>query len=214
MPSATSRASAASPVCVYSYVVARDYGFAPNPFHGWCTLATCKPRLRKYAQPGDWVVGTGTGIKGRAGFLVYAMRVEEALTFEQYWRDPRFRRKRPDLRGSRKLAFGDNIYRRARDGSWRQLPSHHSLHDGSANPANIATDTGVDRMLAGREFVYYGGSGPPVPGHLRRFGSDGEDLVIAAPHHKCCFSSELVAATVAWIESLPEHGVVGRPGNW
>jgi hypothetical protein len=201
-------------VRAYSYVVARDFGFAPNPFHGWCTLATCKPRLRKYAQPGDWVVGTGTGTKGRAGFLVYAMRVDEALTFDQYWRDARFRRKRPDLRASRKLAFGDNIYRRARDGSWRQLPSHHSFHDGRANPTNVATDTSVDRMLAGRQFVYFGGSGPAIPRHLREFGTDGEDLVIAGPHHKCCFSAELVAALVAWIESLPERGVVGRPGDW
>ena len=27
----------------YSYVVARDYGFAPNPFNGILTLAACKP---------------------------------------------------------------------------------------------------------------------------------------------------------------------------
>lgn len=37
--------------------VARDYGFAPNPFFGVCTLATCKPRIRSVAQIGDWVVG-------------------------------------------------------------------------------------------------------------------------------------------------------------
>ncbi len=199
---------------VYSYVVARDYGFAPNPFHGWCTLATCKPRIRKSAQPGDWIVGTGSGKKGRTGRVVYAIRVEEALTFEQYWRDPRFRRKRPDLRASRKLAFGDNIYRRARDGSWCQLPSHHSFRDGSANPANVTTDTGVNRMLAGREFVYWGGSGPPVPDRLRHFGEASEDLVIGGRNHKCCFSPELIAATVVWLESLTERGVLGRPGDW
>lgn len=28
----------------YSYVVARDFGFAPNPFNGFLTLATCKPK--------------------------------------------------------------------------------------------------------------------------------------------------------------------------
>jgi len=39
---------------LHSYVVARDYGFAPNPFFGFCTLATCKPRLRSVAQVGDW----------------------------------------------------------------------------------------------------------------------------------------------------------------
>ena len=45
---------------IYSYVVARDYGFAPNPFYGCCTLATCKPIIRRMAQVGDWVIGTGS----------------------------------------------------------------------------------------------------------------------------------------------------------
>ena len=38
----------------------RDYGFAPNPFHRTCTLATCKPDIRSsaYAQ-GDWIVRYG-----------------------------------------------------------------------------------------------------------------------------------------------------------
>lgn len=78
---------------VYSYVVARDFGFAPNPFHSWCTLATCKPEIRKTEQVGDWIIGTGSATKSRAGRAVYAMRVAEILTFEQYWKDPRFLRK-------------------------------------------------------------------------------------------------------------------------
>ena len=44
---------------VYMYVVDRDFGFAPNPFHGVCTLATCKPAIRKGARVGDWVIGMG-----------------------------------------------------------------------------------------------------------------------------------------------------------
>ena len=42
--------------CLYSYVITRDYGFAPNPFGGICTLATCKPGIRNHATVGDWVV--------------------------------------------------------------------------------------------------------------------------------------------------------------
>jgi hypothetical protein len=34
-----------------------DTGFAPNPFHDFLTLATCKPDIRKKAQIGDWVLG-------------------------------------------------------------------------------------------------------------------------------------------------------------
>ena len=37
-------------VRLYSYVFDHDYGFAPNPFHGVCTLATCKPSIREHAE--------------------------------------------------------------------------------------------------------------------------------------------------------------------
>lgn len=30
----------------FCYVIPYDTGFAPNPFHGLCTLATCKPQIR------------------------------------------------------------------------------------------------------------------------------------------------------------------------
>ena len=52
---------------LFSYVVARDYGFAPNPFFGVCTLATCKPIVRRVAAIGDWIVGTGSKANGRQG---------------------------------------------------------------------------------------------------------------------------------------------------
>ena len=41
----------------YSYVIKRDFGFAPNPFGEFCTLATCKPVIRKVANVNDWVFG-------------------------------------------------------------------------------------------------------------------------------------------------------------
>ena len=76
---------------LYSYVVARDFGFAPNPFFGFCTLATCKPKIREHASVGDWVVGTGAKVRyGYSGRLIYAMQVSEVLDFNTYWSDPRF----------------------------------------------------------------------------------------------------------------------------
>jgi len=76
---------------LYSYIVARDFGFAPNPFYGCCTLATCKPRIRKSASIGDWVVGTGAKTKyNLAEHIIYAMKVDEVMDFDSYWKDPRF----------------------------------------------------------------------------------------------------------------------------
>ena len=142
------------------------------------------------------------------------MRVDEAMTFDDYWADPRFVRKRPDLRASRKIAFGDNIYRHDAAGDWRQLDSHHSLHNGDPNPLNVNADTAIDRLLISRRFIYWGGEGPDVPARLRTFGEAGEDLCCTTQGHKCRFGSELVTAAVAWVESFADRGLQGRPGDW
>jgi Nucleotide modification associated domain 2 len=131
-------------VRLHSYVVARDYGFAPNPFFGICTLATCKPRIRSVAQVGDWVVGTGSKMRRREKHLVYVMRITGAMTFDAYWNDPRFQAKKPNLRGSKKQAFGDNIYSRdSKAKRWCQADSHHSLTDGTPNPLDVRADTSL-----------------------------------------------------------------------
>ena len=75
---------------LFSYVVSRDYGFAPNPFYGTCTLATCKPEIRRTARAGDWIIGTGSKMQGREDHLVYVMKVAEKRTFSEYWADDRF----------------------------------------------------------------------------------------------------------------------------
>jgi hypothetical protein len=198
---------------IYSYVVARDYGFAPNPFHGVCTLATCKPRIRKAASIGDWVVGTGSASRKRAGILVFAMKVEEALTFDDYWKNERFILKRPNLRGSKKIAFGDNIYHRKGEGyDWKQENSHHTLPDGRTNMVNLNTDTSVNRILVSRTFTYWGGHGPAVPAQFRSF--DGDDIVCLGRNHRSNFAPELVSSFLAWLEPLAHDGFSGEPLDW
>jgi len=197
-------------MALFSYVVARDYGFAPNPFGGFCTLATCKPDIRHAAQIGDWVIGTGCAERHRTGYLVYAMRVAETLTFDQYWSDPRFQHKKPDLRASKKLAFGDNIYRHE-NGVWAQVDSHHSYPGGIPNNENIETDTKFDRVLVATEFAYWGGTGPAIPARLRDY--QGHDLC-AGRGFKRHFPTEMETEFVTWLGSLQAHGYLGRPLDW
>ena len=197
-------------MAVHTYVVARDYGFAPNPFGGYCTLATCKPGVRRSAQVGDWVVGTGSAVRQRRGVLVYAMKVAETMSFNSYWNDLRFQSKKPNMRASRKFAFGDNIYHRV-GGHWIQLDSHHSLADGSPNPRNIRNDTKADRVLIATHFAYWGGSGPQVPDRLR--DCDGHDLCIGIGFKKN-FPPSMQAMFVEWFDSLETVGCVGRPLDW
>ena len=149
---------------VYFYVVARDFGFAPNPFHGMCTLATCKPTIRRTARVGDWVVGMGGKKLNAVGRCIYAMQVTNALSFENYWEDLEFRPKRPVRNGSRKTMVGDNIYHRAPSSNeWQQEDSHHSKLDGSPEPYNIQHDTRTDRVLVSKRFYYFGRTAPLVP---------------------------------------------------
>ena len=108
---------------MYTYVIPRDYGFAPNPYLGYCTLATCKPRIRKGAQIGDWIAAYGAADSGIRGKLVVLMKVEETLTFDEYWEDVRFLKKRPTFNRGMYRAYGDNIYHHV-DGEWVQESTH------------------------------------------------------------------------------------------
>lgn len=87
---------------LYCYTMTHDTGFAPNPYHGLLTLATCKPLIRKYAKEGYWISGWtgnavhdkqgGTDTKG-AGRLIYLAQVSEVLSFKEYWE--KYPKKRP-----------------------------------------------------------------------------------------------------------------------
>jgi hypothetical protein len=76
---------------LFSYVVDHDYGFAPSPFGGFCTLAKCKYGSRKrniveMARKGDWIAGTGgADLRKSAGHgtLIYAMRVDEIVPLNE-----------------------------------------------------------------------------------------------------------------------------------
>jgi hypothetical protein len=201
-------------VKLYSYVVARDYGFAPNPFFGVCSLATCKPKIRSSAVVDDWIMGTGSRSRGHQDHVVYAMRITEVLNFDQYWSDARFQKKKPNLRGSKKQAFGDNIYHRnATTHRWHQLNSHHSFPDGTPNPANVSVDTGTNRILLSSDFTYWGGAGPVLPKRLRDYGPS-HDTVCAGRGHRNRFPIEVVEELIAWIRSLDQSGYSGEPLDW
>lgn len=146
----------------FMYVVDRDFGFAPNPFHGACTLATCKPRIRNPARIGDWVVGMGGTRLKATGRCIFAMEVTDKVTFDEYWAAQAYRDKRPVRNGSLKMLVGDNIYHKE-NGEWVQADSHHSLDDGSPNPLNIRADTQSNAVLISHHFYYFGRAAPLVP---------------------------------------------------
>lgn len=195
---------------VFSYVIEHDLGFAPNPFHGFCTLATCKPDIRKTAVVGDLIIGTGAVATGLSQNMIYWMEVDEITDFEQYGAHERFRIKRPDMSAPGKaIRYGDNIYNVDRDtGAIDQAFSFHSNSDGSCNEANLTRDTAkTHRVLIGQKFAYFGLTAPEIPEDMR-------DLIKIGPFHKCRFTADRAQLFSDWAKSQPGRGYLGKPTHW
>ena len=200
---------------LYSYIVRYDSGFAPNPFYGYCTLATCKPDIRKGANVGDWIVGCGSADRqiNQGGKLVYAMEITEHLCFEEYFRDDRFQSKKPNLNGSKKQQRGDNIYSKVNN-SWRQLNSYHSNEDGSPHIEHINRDTRVNRVLISDKYVYFGANGPDIPTHMisneKKLCHEGiGESKFSTPKDEI-----MIKKFKEWFYSLNQSGYVNHPFDW
>ena len=208
------RASADVMPELFVYTVAYDVGFAPNPFYGFCTLATCKAEVRQAADVGDWVVGVGSVSKGQAGRLVYALRVEEKLHYDKYWIDTRFKSKQPFRSGSTKQLYGDNVYHRpSTDDGWIQEDCRHSLNDGTPNLDHVKRDTKRPFVLISQTFCYFGDSAIEIPEEFRSW--TGQDRFVALRSYRRNFPSELQERFVEWLESLiSDIGIRGNPLDW
>ena len=204
---------------LYSYVVVRDYGFAPNPFHGVCTLATCKPKIRETASIGDWIVGTGSKANCAENKLVFVMQITDSMTFCEYYESDEFQTKKPNMRGSLKEAYGDNTYHKDEGGIWIQDNSHHSWNDGSTNCNNLEKDTEVDRVLIASEFTYWGGYGPIIPSKFFQYQCSKDSMtkpcdIRAKRGHKSRFPIEMIFCFLRWLDSLGQTGYIGEPNKW
>lgn len=196
---------------VYMYVVDRDVGFAPNPFHGYCTLATCKPGIRSTAKVGDWIIGVGGKRLSATGKCIFAMQVTEKIDFREYWNNRAYVSKKPIRNGSSTRLVGDNIYHRdPATSEWQQADSHHS-NDGSVNAINLRKDTKSDKVLLSENFFYFGSEAPTIPADLLR----AVGFVNRQGHRR--FTSLASMKLVSWIctNYTPSHNrVVADPHDF
>jgi hypothetical protein len=169
---------------VYVYLLDHDLGFAPNPFHGWCTLAGCKPQIRRTAREGDWIVGITARHGGRGNRVAYAMQVEERLSFPAYWRDKRFREKRP--------RYDEELPAVQRRGDNRRPPKPH--------------DVSGKWVLIARRFSYFGSRPRKFPARLAKFATP-------AIYFRVRFTEPERAALLRFVEKLPQ-GLHAKPANW
>lgn len=88
---------------LYCYKMTWAAEFAPNPYHGILTLATCKPVIRRCAKIGDWISGwtsitvhdkNGKSHSFREGQrLIYLAKISDIIPIAEYWN--RYPEKRP-----------------------------------------------------------------------------------------------------------------------
>ncbi|MET0464048.1 MAG: hypothetical protein ABW007_12880 [Chitinophagaceae bacterium] len=195
----------------YSYKIDHDFGLAPNPFGGYCTLAVCKSDIRKNKklQIGDWIFGTGSAKLKNMGFLIYAMQVEEKITMEQYWEDARFQYKKPVVNGSLVQMYGDNFYHRdLKTNRWIQEDSAHSLKGGKTNKEHLQTDTGGKFVLISQTFYYFGDNAFKIPSRFEEICNKGRNIKSNS------IPIEVANKFVEWLSKSRKRGIQGDPINW
>ena len=195
---------------VHVYAVSYDLGFAPNPFGGVCSLACCKPEIRRTAQLDDWVVGLTSTKLPPALRLVFAMKVTRISNFDEYWSSAEFAGRKATRNGSQKAQVGDNIYHRnGPEADWVQEDSVHSLPGGLPCDLNRDHDTRVNRMLLSDHFLYLGNQARAVP----------KEILVGLeywknPRDRRKFTREEAADLIGWVEGLKAAAaapVVGDP---
>jgi len=191
----------------YSYKIVRDYGFAPNPFHGYCTLANCKPKIRRVAKVGDWILGTGSKEIGLLNRLIFLMKITDKLSYQEYWSSTTFQIKKPNLTGSIVQMYGDNIYHKDENDIWLQSDSHHSFENGILNEANLMRDLSGEYVLVSDHFYYFGENHIKIPKKL---------IPVCCKSRDYEKKTNLMLATelINWMGENYLLGIHGDPINW
>ena len=191
----------------FSYKIEHDYGLAPNPFGPYCTLTVCKPSIRKNKDlsKGDWIIGTGSKQLKKLHHLIFAMKVEGKITFEEYWDDSRFQYKKPILNGSLVQMYGDNFYHKDENGKWLQEASAHSIID---KKKHLDNDVGGKFALFSQDFYYFGDNSPLIPEEFWNVCSEGRNMKSKS------IDQTIANSFIKWLRKNFDQGISGNPINW
>ncbi|MGA9852035.1 MAG: hypothetical protein WBR15_03815 [Gammaproteobacteria bacterium] len=178
---------------LYTYCIPYDDGAAPNPYWGICTLAICKPMIRRTAEVGDWVVGTGSRnspIGDISSKVVYAMRVTQKLSMSEYdsWSRKSCPKKIPNMRTSNlEQHLGDSIYNFSTSPPKQRM----GVHDAG----NISTDLSGLNVLLSSHFFYFGDKPRKLPARLQEIVKQGQG-------HRVKLNEPFVEPFQEWVNSL------------
>lgn len=193
---------------IYSYVLHIDDGAAPNPFWGLCTLTICKPVIRRKAQIGDWVIGTGsknTKLKDGKSYdfsdsIVYAMKITNKKSLSEYddFCRNHLTNKIPNWEAKDwRLRLGDCIY----DYSTTIEPT---LREGVHNEFNRQRDLSGYNALLSDHFYYFGVEARPLPTELKV-------LIKKNQGHKKIENHRLIQEFEKWIKQFEKNKLYAEP---
>ena len=154
---------------LYSYKMSHDDGFAPNPYFGVLTLATCMSKMRQNTKVGNWIAGwtsrkTATSTPPGEERLIYLAKVTDKIPVAEYW--DKFPMKRPS-NADEKSTHGDNIYcpdSSSPDG----LRLVESVYRRPTDTVKIGKDLNGGFVLICEEYYFFGADSPLEVPHKAR----------------------------------------------
>ena len=204
-----------------SYRLTYDTMFAPNPFGGILTLATCKPMIRrsKNTRPGMWIAGWTACTLHNAGFcgkkiehcdsgkekLIYLAQVDEIIPLDEYWKKYPEKRCRYNSNENQASYYGDNIYHKDDKNNMIIQELNHGGHD----EKDIQRDyTRGERAIICKRFFYF------TPDKRLKILENYRNLVHKAKGHSIK-SDENIEEFIQFVISAAEkegikNGIVGR----
>ncbi|MDE2058784.1 MAG: hypothetical protein KGL31_12940 [candidate division NC10 bacterium] len=206
---------------LFSYKLTDDTGFAPNPFFGVLTLATCKPGIRKAKRCGDWIAGftsqslNGDGVGNER--LIFLMQITDIIEQYEYFGLHDFQAKIPDLvRPECRYRAGDNIYRPLTNhpqgpDDFEQVrnPNHWNPTDDCEDRDHKIKDLSGRRVLVSSNFYYFGGKPREVPLEARPTIPSGQARYGFMTHDEA-----RARAFVEWVHGRFRSGVAAAPHKW
>ncbi len=171
-------------VRLWSYVLAKDVGIAPCMDDGILTLCTCKPRIRKGARVGDWVLARRPARLGRTR-VAWVGEVAEVIEMGEY--------------ATRYPYRPDALYYRATDGKLKHRGGTYH-----ATEKDLETDRSGVNCLRFEPFWYFGTCGKPLPRALEFICN------VQRNHKKFDLDQSRMNALREWLATWPP-GVHGEP---
>lgn len=146
------------------------------------------------------------------------MKVEEILTFDQYYEDPRFQCKKPVKTGSLVQMYGDNIYHTDKSKhpkrQFIQDEGAHSHKNWSFYKKHYDRDTASDKVLLSKCFYYFGDQCITIPEEFSYIRLNDNDMRGNMKYLDLKDEDLKIQLFADWLNANYSKGIHGNPCNW